>query len=75
MSDTTTVRVSKATRERLNALSAERQASVDDIVVAGLAAIDRERWRRQAEADARRLAADPADLQELADALEDLTGG
>jgi hypothetical protein len=72
---TTTVRVRKSTRERPNKTSAEQQASVDEIISAGLAASERERWRRQAELDARRLAADPPDRQELADVIRPLTGG
>jgi hypothetical protein len=74
MSESTTVRVRRATRDRLNRLSAQRGASVDELITEGLEALERERWRRQAEADARRLGADPADRAEVAAALHDLTG-
>lgn len=74
MGDTTTVRVRTSTRDDLNALSAERRQSVDDLVREGLALIRKESWRRQAETDARRAAADPADRAEVASLLRDLTG-
>jgi|1186.fasta_scaffold56478_2 hypothetical protein len=74
MTDSTTVRVRRATRDRLNQLSAQRGASVDELISEGLEALERERWRRQAETDARRLAADPLDRAEVAAALQDLTG-
>jgi hypothetical protein len=73
MSDTTTVRVRKSTRKRLNEASVAQQASVDEIITRGLAALDREAWRREAEMDARRVAADPQDRHEVAEALRDLT--
>lgn len=74
MSETTTVRVRRTTRDRLNDLSAQRGASVDELITEGLEALERERWRHQAEADARRLGADPGDRAEVAAALHDLTG-
>jgi hypothetical protein len=74
MSESTTVRVRRSTRDRLNRLSAQRGASVDELITEGLEALERERWRRQAEADARRLGADPDDRAEVAAALSDLTG-
>lgn len=74
MSDSTTVRVRRATRDRLNALSAQRGASVDELITDGLEALEREQLRRRAELDARRLADDAADRAEVAAALRDLTG-
>jgi hypothetical protein len=74
MSDTTTVRVRRSTRERLNNASAAQETSVDEIITQGLAALDREAWRREAEMDARRVAADAQDRREVAEALIDLTG-
>lgn len=74
MAETTTVRVHTSTRDELNALSVERRQSVDDLVREGLALIRREARRRQAEIDARRAAADPADRAEVASLLRDLTG-
>jgi hypothetical protein len=74
MSESTTVRVRRSTRDRLNALTVQRGATVDELISEGLDALERERWRRQAEADARRLSADTADRAEVAAALTDLTG-
>jgi hypothetical protein len=74
MAETTTVRVGRATRDRLNAESRARGLSVDQLIAEGLDALERERWRRQAEADANRLGADPRDRAEVAAALDDLLG-
>jgi hypothetical protein len=74
MSESTTVRVRRSTRDRLKALIAQRGVSVDELISEGLDAVERERWRRQAEADARRLGADAADRAEVARAVADLTG-
>jgi hypothetical protein len=74
MSDTTTVRVAKATREHLNRLSAARGESVDSTIQRGLRLIELEDRRRQAESEARVLAADSVDRAEIAAAIRDLTG-
>jgi hypothetical protein len=74
MTETTTVRVGKATRDHLNRLSAASGESVDSTIQLGLRLIELEARRRQAEADSRRLAADPADRAEVAAAIRDLTG-
>jgi hypothetical protein len=71
---TTTVRVRTSTRDELKALSTERHQSVDELVQRGIALVRKEEWRRQAEIDARRAAADPADRHEVASLLRDLTG-
>lgn len=47
---------------------------MDDLVREGIALVRKETWRRQAEIDARRAAADPADRAEVASLLRDLTG-
>lgn len=74
MSESTTVRVRRSTRDRVNKLAAQRGATVDELILEGLDALERERWRRQAEADARRLSEDPADRAEVSAAIADLTG-
>lgn len=71
---TTTVRVRTSTRSALNALAELDGSSADDDINAGLQALERERKRRQYEADARRIAADPEDRAEVAAALRDLLG-
>jgi hypothetical protein len=73
MSETTTVRVRRSTRDRLNSASIARKSSVDEVIAEGLAALDREAWRREAEMDARRVAADPQDRHSVAEALSELT--
>lgn len=74
MNETTTVRVRTSTRDELNVLSAERRVSVDELVREGIALIRREAGRGQAEIDARRAAADPADRAEISSLLRDLSG-
>lgn len=65
MADTTTVRVRRSTREALAARGAILGQTVDDVIQAGLAALERDELRRQAEADARRLARDESDRAEV----------
>ena len=65
MADTTTVRVRRTTREALAARGEGRGQTMDDVIQAGLAALEWDELRRQAEADARRLAHDEADLAEV----------
>jgi hypothetical protein len=74
MSDTTTVRVGRATRDHLNRISAARGETVDTTIQRGLRLIELEARRKQAEIDARRLAADPADRAEVQAAIRDLVG-
>jgi len=71
---TTTVRVRTSTRLALNELAERDGTTTDEVINAGLQALDRERKRRQYEADARRLAADPEDRAEVAAALRDVLG-
>lgn len=71
---TTTVRVQTSTRSALRALAERDGTSTDEVINSGLRALERERMRRQYEADARRIAADPADRAEVAAALRDLLG-
>jgi hypothetical protein len=74
MSDTTTVRVTKVTRDHLNRVSAEQGESVDRTIERGLRMIELEDRRKQAEIDARAAAADPADRAEVAAAIRELVG-
>ncbi|MDQ3112504.1 MAG: hypothetical protein M3Q84_00165 [Actinomycetota bacterium] len=71
---TTTVRVQTSTRSALKALAERDGTSTDEVINAGLRALDRERKRRQYEADARRIAADPKDRAEVAAALREVLG-
>jgi Arc/MetJ-type ribon-helix-helix transcriptional regulator len=74
MTETTTVRVRKSTHAALSQAVKRSGTSADEVIGAGLAALERERKRRQYEADARRLAADPADRAEVAAAIRELLG-
>lgn len=65
MADTTTVRVHSSTRAALAARGAALGQTVDDVIRAGLAALEWEELRRQGEADARRLAHDEQDRAEV----------
>jgi hypothetical protein len=69
---TTTVRVRTETRDAIARRAQERHQTADDVIVAGLAALDRLDRREQAQADARRLAADEANQIEVAAAQRDL---
>jgi hypothetical protein len=69
---TTTVRVRTETRDAITRRAQERHQTADDVIVAGLAALERLDRREQAQADARRLAADEANQVEVAAAQRDL---
>jgi hypothetical protein len=69
---TTTVRVRTETRDAITRRAHERHQTADDVIVAGLAALERLDRREQAEADARRLAADESNQTEVAAAQRDL---
>jgi hypothetical protein len=51
-----------------------RNETVDQLIDRGLSLVERETWRRVAEADARRVAADPQDRAEVRAAIRELTG-
>ena len=59
----TTVKLNSVTRERLR----DHDGTADQVINEALDALDREAYRRQAEADALRLAADAGDVAELAE--------
>jgi hypothetical protein len=69
---TTTVRVRTETGDAIVRRAQERHQTADDVIVAGLAALDRLDRREQARADAQRLAADPANEVEVVAAQGDL---
>ena len=73
MGDTTTIRVKQATRARIETQRRPGQTA-DDIIIEGLAAIEREAWRRQAEADAREAANDATDRAEVLAAVRETLG-
>ncbi|MGF1645488.1 MAG: hypothetical protein ACFCVF_00970 [Kineosporiaceae bacterium] len=74
MAATTTVRVRTETRDRLNRLAASRHETVDQLIDRGLSLVERDAWRRIAESDARRVAADAEDRAEVRAAIRELTG-
>jgi hypothetical protein len=73
MGDTTTIRVRQATRARIESRRRPGQTA-DEIINEGLAAIEREAWRRQAEVDAREAAKDVADRAEVLAAVRETLG-
>ena len=74
MSETTTVRVSRATRDHVNRISTEHGETVDATIQRGLDLLDREQWRRTAELDAWAAGQDIGDQAELRAAMADLAG-
>lgn len=62
---TTTVKVQASTRDQLLAIGASRHLSADQVIVTALAALQRDERRQLAAAEARAIAADPADLAEI----------
>jgi predicted transcriptional regulator len=74
MSETTTVRVSRATRDHLNKVSTEQGETVDATIQRGLDLLEREQWRRTAELDAWAASQDVEDQAELRAAMADLAG-
>jgi predicted transcriptional regulator len=74
MSETTTVRVSRATRDHLNKVSTASGETVDATIQRGLDLLDREQWRRTAELDAWAAGQDVEDQAELRAAMADLAG-
>jgi|GEM_PF-1887204 hypothetical protein len=61
-----TVQIRTSTRDKLTRLSAERFESVDQVIAYGLSLIDAERRRRDADVEARRLAATDRVVEVLA---------
>ncbi len=65
MADTTTVKVQTSTRDLLLQVGASRRQSADQVILAALAAMQRDERRQIAAADARAIKDDPADLVEI----------
>ncbi|MBW3639491.1 MAG: hypothetical protein KY451_06570 [Actinobacteria bacterium] len=67
MAQTTTVKVQITTRTRLKEIGAATRRTADEVILAGLAALERERWqqlRLRATEQAAALVDDEADLAE-----------
>jgi Arc/MetJ-type ribon-helix-helix transcriptional regulator len=73
MGDTTTIRVRQDTKGRIEHRRRSGQTA-DDVINEGLAALEREAWYRQAEAEARQAASDPSDRAEVAAAIREVLG-
>ncbi|HET7385796.1 MAG TPA: hypothetical protein VFJ19_03940 [Nocardioidaceae bacterium] len=72
MADTTTVKVQNSTRDLLLKIGASRRESADQVILAALAAMNREERRRNAAAEARAIKDDPADLAEVRAIQQDM---
>jgi predicted DNA-binding protein len=75
MAATTTIRVSRATRERLKALSARERRPAGEIVAALVAAADEERMLADAAAAFERIAGDPDTLARYRAETDELEAG
>lgn len=65
MADTTTVKVQTSTRDLLLQIGATRRQSADEVILAALAAMQRDERRQLAAREARAIKNDPADLAEI----------
>lgn len=65
MADTTTVKVQTSTRDLLLKVGAARRQSADQVILAALAAMQRDERRRVAAAEASAIKDDPGDLAEI----------
>jgi len=65
MTDTTAVEVQTSTRDLLLQLGASRRESTDQVILAAVAALHRDRRRQVAAAEALAIKDDPADLAEI----------
>jgi len=72
MVDTTTVKVHTSTRDLLLEIGASRRQSADQVILAALAAMQRDERRQLAAADARAIKDDPADLAEIRAIQQDM---
>jgi len=69
---TTTVKVQTSTRDLLLRIGASRHQTADQVIVAALAAMERDERRRVAAAEARAIKSDPADLAEIREIQQDI---
>jgi Arc/MetJ family transcription regulator len=74
MSDTTTVRVGRATRDHLNRVSTARGETVDALIQRALRLLELEERRQLAVEQSRALAGDPADRAEVQAAIREALG-
>lgn len=72
MTGTTTVKVQTSTRDLLLRIGASRHQTADQVIVAALAAMERDERRRVAAAEARAIKSDPADLAEIREIQQDI---
>lgn len=72
MADTTTVKVQISTRDLLLQIGAARRQSADQVILAALAAMQRDERRQVAAEEARAIKDDPADLAEIREIHQDM---
>ncbi|MGH8960718.1 MAG: hypothetical protein ACRDWT_05845 [Jatrophihabitantaceae bacterium] len=72
MADTTTVKVQTSTRDLLLQVGASRRQSADQVILAALAAMQRDERRKLAAAEAQAIKDDPADLAEIREIQQDM---
>jgi hypothetical protein len=72
MADTTTVKVQMSTRDLLLEIGAARRQSADQVILAALAAMQRDERRQVAAGEARAIRDDPADLAEISAIQQDM---
>ena len=72
MGDTTTVKVQTSTRDLLLRLGAARRQTADQVILAALAAMERDERRSVAAAEARAIKDDPEDLAEIRAIQQDM---
>lgn len=68
----TTLKVTDATRDRVKALGDERHRTADQVINAGLDALEHERRRRQMRDESRAVLADPGDQEAIQRVREDM---
>jgi len=72
VADTTTVKVQTSTRDLLLKLGAARRESADQVILAALAAMHRDKRRQVAAAEALAIKDDPVDLAEIQAIQQDM---
>jgi hypothetical protein len=72
MGDTTTVKVQTSTRDLLLRLGAARRQTADQVILAALAAMERDERRSVAAAEAQAIKDDPVDLAEVRAIQQDM---
>ena len=71
MTDTTTVKVQRSTRDLLLEIGTSRRQSADQVILAALSAMRRDERRHLAAAEARAIKDDPIDQAEIQAIQED----